>query len=444
MTSGHQENGGPPLFTRLGEWCARWAGIPLAVFLILLPWQSGVRIGRVTSLVLFLLATAIIVLRDRSSARHLLGWIPPVAAVLGALVLSSFFSMESSFSFKTFFRQHLWFFLTFLAIGAWAITPARQWWVIRWLAISGGVSAGVGILLYYFAVSLEEAGWILRSHRYIYTATDEDGQIYHRAQGTMMSYTRSAMVMMITIPAAMAWLARGLRNRRAWEIAVVSMILLVSVYYLGLTKARGAWVGTCFGGMLAFVLVGGGLRLALAAMVAILLSGLAMPTVRDRAGTFIEHLSQPDLLLSGRLHLWSQGVRPIRENLWFGVGYGGDIFLQDKVMAEYELMTDRRQPDLHQLYLQTLAETGVIGVVAYGWFVGLLVLTLIYHLRANAPPWEDLPGLAVGGSVLAAFLLLGSIYYFNEEQVAHLLFVVTGLIAASRGLEAGSGKKLGH
>lgn len=407
-----------------------WAAVSLGVFLVLLPWESGVRLARVSALGVFFLSTALLIWREREPAHHVTRWIAPVSAVFLAILLSCFFSMDSGFSFKTLIRQHLWFLLTFLAVGAWAVTPQRQWWMVRCIVLSGMVSAVAGIFFFYFAEALQDGGWIRRAHRYIYTAMDEDGVLYHRAQGTMHSYTRSAMIFMVTIPAAAGWLAVAMRQRRYLEMVIVAIILIVSSYYLGLTKARGAWVGAGVGGFAAFLLAGGRGKIALGVLGVLLLTVLTIQPVRDRAGTFVMHLSKPDLLFSGRLDLWGQGMRPIRENLWFGIGYGGDIFLQEVVMADYELITDRRQPDLHQLYLQTLAEMGLIGLLAYGWFIGAVIWTVAGHLRGRPDPVQW-PGVAVSTAVLGAFLLLGSIYYFNEEQVAHLLFATLGLVVGS-------------
>lgn len=403
----------------------------LAVFILTLPWASGVRIARVTSLSVAFLMAGILIIKSDLPLRHLLPWLPPIGAVLGAIVLSCAFSMDRAFSFKTLTRQHLWYFLTFLLAGAWAVTATRQLLLLRMLVLSAGISATAGILLYFFAESWEADGLIRRAHRYIYTAMDNEGNVYYRAQGTLMSYTRSAMFFMITVPATTYLLGRAARRRAFAELALSALVLLLSVVYLLLTKSRGAWVGAGLGGALALILAGARAGHAAAAIGLALMLGLLAPPVRDRAVTFVSHLSQPELLLSGRLDLWSQGIRPIRENLWTGVGYGADIFLQEKVMEDYELFTDRRQPDLHQLYLQTLAEVGVVGSLAYGWFALFLAIRAVRGMRRSGIPPDSQPGLAVALPVFAAFMLLGIIYYFNEEEVAHTLFLTLGLVVAA-------------
>lgn len=411
----------------------------LAVFVLTLPWASGVRVTRVVSLGVALLMAGFLIGRGRISVRHLLPWLPAVGAVLGAILISSVYSMDPAFSFKTLTRQHLWYFLTFLLVGAWATTPWRQFFLLRMLVISAGISAGAGIVLYIFAESWEADGLILRAHRYVYTAMDTEGNVYYRAQGTLMSYTRSAMLFMVTIPATMYLLARAVRRRAAAEVALAAAVALLSIVYLFLTKSRGAWVGAGLGGALALLLAGARMKHAAIIIGAVLLLGIMAPPVRDRAATFVSHLSDPGLLLSGRLDLWSQGIRPIRENPWVGVGYGADIFLQEKVMEDYELFTDRRQPDLHQLYLQTVAEVGILGSLAYGWFVFLLAIRGLRSLRAAGIPPDDEPGLAVALPVFAAFMVVGTIYYFNEEEVAHTLFTTLGLVAAAKAGGAGEG-----
>ncbi len=66
----------------------------------------------------------------------------------------------------------------------------------------------------------------------------------------------------------------------------------------------------------------------------------------------------------------------------------------------------------------------------YLWFIGTLVW---YGGRAAIREWKtpDLPGPAVAISALVAILVVGIVYYMNEEQVGQLLWTTAGLIPAS-------------
>lgn len=355
--------------------------------------------------------------------------IPAAAAglVLLTSLLSAIFSIDPSYSLETLSRQHLWYALLFIVTGAWAVTLERQRYLLLAAAAAGTVSAIVGLFLYYYHEQLQQAGIIEKAGDYIHRAMTADGQPYIRAKGTLESYTRSAMAQAIAIPAMTALFIPALRSRRWMEAALLALAAALSIWFMLLTKSRGAWIATGLGSVLVILMMGGRFWYTLAAGALICLPLALLPNVRERASTFFSDLDEPDLLLSGRLDLWGQGWEPI-ENHWLtGVGYGGNIFLTDEGIARYELMTDRRQPDLHNLYLQTLAEVGLLGSIAYLVFLAILCTGAWRLWRRHG---REAPGVAAALGILAGVLISGVIYYMNEDPVAHILWPMLGLLAA--------------
>lgn len=354
-------------------------------------------------------------------------WIS-LAALLVTTLVAVACSMAPKYSLKTFSRAHLWFWALFVLVASWATTTRRQVLLLQGLAAAGAFASIAGIILYFGAEKMEARGWIRSASDYVYTAFTESGDKYLRARGLIESYTRAAMILMLTMPATLALIMRAWHRRGFGELALWSVAFAISGYFLLLTKSRGAWLGTGLGCVLVFLFLRGKWWLLAAGMLLPVIALAFMPTERARALTLIKDLKNPDLLMSGRLDLWKQGDRPIAENPLVGVGYGGNIFLQKEVMKKYELRTDRRQPDLHSMYLQTRAEVGLLGSLAYLLFAAALLIfgwQLVRHVS-----YDEAPGSLVALALFIVILIAGRGYYFNEALIAHLYWPVLGMVAA--------------
>jgi len=363
--------------------------------------------------------------------RHLRRFLPPVVVVLAAMLASSIFSIDPGFSLNTLFRQHVWFLMLFLAVGAWSSIPRHQLHFLRGLLVAAGFASSAGVLLYYFAHDLQRLGYIGKASRFVYTAQDAEGGTYYRAAGLMESYTRSAMVYIIAMPAIVALFTDAWRKGRRIEMGACVVVFAMAGWYLLLTKARGAWLATGGACFLTMILLRYKWWLLSVLPILAVVALAVLPSERERALTLFRHLSDPNLVLSGRLELWSLGYRPIAENPLVGVGYGGNIFLTKAGIARYELRSvNHRQPDLHNLYLQTIAEVGILGAVAYAWF---LLLVLRCGIRALRREWRQPQyiGLAPAMAAMAAMLVVGVVYYMNEDHVAQIWWATTGLIAGA-------------
>ena len=406
------------------------AGLAFAAMILLCTMEDHSRVGRVIATAVALLATGFGASRGWFSVRHLRPVLAPLAAVYTALILSCLFSISPAFSFDNFLEQHLWYGLIFLGVAAWASTPERQQFFLRGILAATLYSAATGIFFYYMAPRLAEAGLVDKVSDFYYTATNEQGEVYYRARGLFQSYTDSAIFMALALPAAVALVFQAARENRRAEMVVALSTAVLAAYYLLLTKSRGAWLGA-FAGLLLICLL---MRVtwwvyAAGAMVIALILACS-PAERSRALTLIQDLTDPDLFLSGRLVLWEQAREPIEEHLWTGLGYGGNIFLTDEAAEKgYALASrDTVQPDLHHLYLQTLAEVGIIGLLAYLWFVGTLVFFGWRRIRAERGQPSFL-GVYTTASALSALLVMGFVYFMNEDLVAHAMWAMAGLMA---------------
>ncbi len=418
------------------EWALWTIGICLPLMMVLCTFENGSKVGRVIFTATALILGAISYAKGWLNRQAIKPLLPPLIAVFIGILIACTFSIDPGYSFKMFFEQHLWFGLLLLLVAGWADTPGRQRTLLRGYLLAAAVSAIAGVFLYYFAHDLDDMHWIKNWDDYVYRARDESGNYYFRAQGLLESYTRSAMVFVMAVPAAFAICLDAMRKRRFWEVALCVVVLLFSLWYLLLTKSRGPWLAVGTSTFLTFIFLRGRLLYLFAAMGVALALLVVMPKERQRALTLIQHISNPDLLFSGRFELWKQGQQPISENLWTGIGHGGNIFLTDAGIERYELYSaNDRQPDLHQIYMQTLAEVGIIGFAAYAW---LVITLLVLGFRSLKRHWNDpeLPGGPVALASLISMLIFGLVFYYNEEHVAQLLYTMVGLLAARPDLAA--------
>ena len=124
-----------------------------------------------------------------------------------------------------------------------------------------------------------------------------------------------------------------------------------------------------------------------------------------------------------RLALWGAAGSMFIEHPVLGVGYGNYRGLY----SDYLPALTPNQLDAHNLYLQLLAETGIIGFAIFcllAWSFARLALKLV----RNDDPLFRLLGIAVGGA-LAATLIHGMVdYLFNvSPQFGALFWLVMAL-----------------
>jgi O-antigen ligase len=414
---------------------ARWAdlaiGLGLALAIMALPYENNSALARRVGVGLALLGTVVALMRgwiDRSRVAWLL-W--PAGVMVAGWVVAVVASLDPAYSWKVFHRQHLVFLGLLVAAAAWARGAARQLFLVRAMALSLAVASALGIVFFHFAPALQSRGVIAAASDFVYTTVDGSGLASHRARGMLESYTRSSMATLFGLQAALVVVVLAARGGRRVELVAGLVAALLCAWFLLLTKARASWLGM---GVLVLAL---GLLLRVRwwwiALTALLPMALvvATPRTRERALTLIEHASDPDLLLSNRLTLWRQGIDPIAAHPWTGLGLGGDIFLRPAVLPYFELYTDRRQPDLHNLYFQTLAEVGIVGLVGYAVFWCTVVMAIVVSVRRRGAP-EESPALLYAAPLVATFALLGVVYYFNEEQVGCLAWMTAGLALSAR------------
>lgn len=203
--------------------------------------------------------------------------------------------------------------------------------------------------------------------------------------------------------------------------------------------SRGAWLG--FGAGLAVLLLTWPRRLWQGVAVLGLAAGLLLLAVQlnlpgtavlsERVISFADDLTLADVrgadihdanyAVLERLAFWQAGLDMARDYPWLGVGFGN----YEPAYADYALLNwPYALGHAHNYYINLLAETGMIGLLGYMLFWGIIIgYTLVISRRLDWP-WR---GLALG--LLAAWAGL-SVHHLVDKLYVNNLYIHLGLMLA--------------
>ena len=228
-----------------------------------------------------------------------------------------------------------------------------------------------------------------------------------RPEFASLTFGNPSAVMTMSILLAMpavAWIGVATRGR-----AIASLVFLgLAASSTILSGSRAGWLGLAIGwtvaiglwllvgrhrALVATVIRSRTLRLAIAgvAVVAILVGAVVLPGILFRAGTGGEGL---------RLAYWQAALRMFAEAPLLGTGPG--TWVAQRVRYTDVPANDYTIPHAHDIYLQTLAESGVVGAVA-----GILVLVVVGRLILRAVRSGDRDRVWMGWAAIFALAYFG-------------------------------------
>lgn len=239
-----------------------------------------------------------------------------------------------------------------------------------------------------------------------------------RARGFFSIYMTLAGVLTLVLVSVLPRLARGGRSA-VWALPG----WLAGVLALGLTHARGAWLGFAVGA------VAGALTLrrrwlVLVALALVIAGTLAVePGVRERLRT-VGDLA--DDTTRDRLAMLDAGLRLVRAHPVTGVGPGEVKRLYPAWATEEALR--RSTSHLHDTPLQIVVERGIPGLAAWIAIWVAFFARAARTLRRIPADDEESRGLVLGSmAAIAAFLVAGLFEYnFGDTEV---LLVALALMA---------------
>ena len=228
---------------------------------------------------------------------------------------------------------------------------------------------------------------------------------------------------------------RWLSGDWMWTVFVAICAVLATMALLA-SWSRGAWLGftISMGAMLLFLPK----RRWLGVLILVTLVGFVLvsmrinlmpPSIVERVGSFRDDLRFGDVrgedindanyAVLERLAHWQTAANMARDNLWLGVGFGN----YEPAYGEYALLNwPYPLGHAHNYYLNILAETGILGTLAYLLFWAAVFVQLIRLLRKLSWPQRGIAlGLLAAWTALAAHNLVDKLYVNN-------LFIFMGVM----------------
>lgn len=259
---------------------------------------------------------------------------------------------------------------------------------------------------------------------------------YYRAYGTFEQPNPFAGFLGLLWPLAASlafyfgwqWLTRtSERNVRGWALFILSLAttaLMLSALYVSFS--RGAWLGAAAAAGVMLMLaprqrwlglgLAAGGALALVALNAFGVLPAAIAARFAEVGSFLQvvdvrgaHINDANFAIIERLAHWQAAFNMFNANPWFGVGTGNF----DAAYPAYRLL--RWQYGLghaHMIFLNVLAETGVLGLTTY---LGLWAAVI-------ATAWRAAAG-AGGVRRAVAIALMASWAHLTTHQLLDSLYV---------------------
>ncbi|HXB20212.1 MAG TPA: O-antigen ligase family protein [Candidatus Solibacter sp.] len=156
---------------------------------------------------------------------------------------------------------------------------------------------------------------------------------------------------------------------------------------------------------------------------------LALVVAGVAAGFMFERLSSVDDFTSvTRLAIWAGAAGMFLSAPWMGVGFGNF----STMLGDFVPVTAGTMLEAHNLYLELLAESGVVGLIGYAVLVVIFFRTALRHYRK---PLDEIDRIVGFGAVaaMAAILMHGTVDYIfhHGPQASSLFFLILGLLAAN-------------
>lgn len=219
-------------------------------------------------------------------------------------------------------------------------------------------------------------------------------------QAAFLGPNQFAGFLVLALPLALG-AAVDARRRGLAALAAPVATLGFGAACLALTGSLGAWVAAVAAAV-AFIALALTRQRGRRAAVALAAGGAALLLALVLFTPLLEKAAQRSHSLHVRRIYWQAAARLVAERPLLGAGLGN--FEEHYGRLKGDVQQETRQ--VHNDYLQVLAETGVVGFLA---FAGFLLFGLRRATAAEAPPPDDAPPLPpwilpVAGA--AAFLLL--------------------------------------
>jgi O-antigen ligase len=308
-----------------------------------------------------------------------------------------------------------WVVLAYFAVFWWTRDGAHAGRLARLLVLAGAVAGAYGILQHFTG-----ADWYRRLlGRTTFVRPREAGDEGFAAIGFFRNYLTYAHTMLFPLAFAAAFALAGRRLA-----GVAAAIVAVAVVF---STARGAWLAALGAGAVLALAAGGrraGAGAGFVALAAVLVVALA-PPLRAAVARAVA-VDGPN---AGRIGIYAANLDVVHERPVFGLGFGRYQLAAGPYYAAHP--TADRRSHAHNNFLQIAAESGLVGLAAFG----LLWAAALRHGVAAivAAPDRDAWAVAAGATAGVTGFLVGGLtqYTFGDAEVAIAMWTALALLVRS-------------
>lgn len=236
------------------------------------------------------------------------------------------------------------------------------------------------------------------------------------------------------------------RRRRTFALMLVSLLLLSSYSRAGMLSAALA-CGLMCATLKQYRLLIKGVAFVVVAAVFVAITMPPQDNADDSIISIFLHKGKTEEgVLGSRKSPWEQTVSAVRQNPWFGTGYGTSATTAERTTQNYEYISlDETTREHGDSYLEIVEWVGLLGVVPFYMLVFMVLLNarrvFIWMSQTGTPysPAVPLAAITLAGIVHAGFEdWLFAVGYYLTVVFWGLAFVLVDLLPAPVEQEARS------
>lgn len=339
----------------------------------------------------------------------------PIVAFAFVALLSLVGAPKPLFGLAFYGFTILQYILMFFMIVVFIRHERERKMILKALLYSAAVVVLYGLYQYAHMLALHEVEWV-------------DNEAFPRLMRRMYSTLYNPnllsefLLFMISATASLCIVRLPQWKKTLPYVALLGGLVLCLI----LTYSRGSWLGLC--AIVFFFGLVWDKRLWISFSVIPLLLAFYHGGVTTRLMSIFSH-SEADTSVSMRIDMWTGAFQMFTDHPILGVGWGAFKF----VYPAYNELIQQAGITIfhaHNMYLNVLAETGLIGfILSMGILIQIVVYAARFLKKCKGTPLDRALSMTVIGAILGAFVSGVTDYDLFSTQISLTLWFFMALFA---------------
>ena len=247
-----------------------------------------------------------------------------------------------------------------------------------------------------------------------------DSNLVGRVYSTIGNANNYAELLVMFLP---FFVATFLNSKKIVHKVFYTIIMIPCLISLLLTYSRSSWIGLVVAvGM--FIMLKKWRLIPVFGLIGLAIFPLLPITITRRIMTIFSGDSSTNM----RFIIWKQTVPLIKDYWVTGIGLGPDVFIE--MMKNYQ--TIRKAVHAHNIFLQILVETGILGLVSFlALKVHLFKQTVTVVLNKKIDMAYKNHIIAAISSIFGLLVVALVEYIWHEHRIMLIYWLMVGLLIAS-------------